>query len=73
MAPSAINLRKGVPAHSQILQSYLRGIEFGEKDVVVWVEVLANRPEVKQCFLNMMKVANELLTSRVSRFGALVV
>ncbi|CAK9074147.1 unnamed protein product [Durusdinium trenchii] len=41
--PAARIEQKGVPAHSQILQSYLRGIEFGEKDVVVWVDVLANR------------------------------
>ncbi|CAK9062220.1 unnamed protein product [Durusdinium trenchii] len=33
----------GVPAHLQIVQNYLRGMAFGDKDVVVWVDILPNR------------------------------
>ena len=38
-------MRKGVPAHLQIVQNYLRGMAFGDKDVVVWVDILPNRQE----------------------------
>ena len=40
-----VKMRKGVPAHLQIVQNYLRGIAFGDKDVVVWVDILPNRQE----------------------------
>ena len=36
-------VRKGVPAHAAILTSYLRGLSFGDGDVVVVADVLPNR------------------------------
>ncbi|CAK9062230.1 unnamed protein product, partial [Durusdinium trenchii] len=40
---AAKDAKKGVPAHLQIVQNYLRGMAFGDKDVVVWVDILPNR------------------------------
>lgn len=40
--------RKGVPAHTQILQSYFRGMEFTDSDRVVFADVVPNRPVL--CF-----------------------
>ncbi|CAL1165182.1 unnamed protein product [Cladocopium goreaui] len=42
MRPGA-SARTGVPAHAAILTSYLRGLSFGDGDVVVVADVLPNR------------------------------
>jgi len=42
--------RKGVPAHTMILDAYLRGMNFEDADVVVVVDILPNRP-IKVCLL----------------------
>lgn len=49
----AINVqqkRKGVPAHAMILESYTRGMTFGEDDVLIVADILPNRPGVTSRF-----------------------
>ena len=35
--------RKGIPCHRMIVEGYLRGMNFSDKDVVVWMDVLPNQ------------------------------
>lgn len=39
--------RKGIPAHTEIISSYLRGVEWQEGDVAVFIDCLPNRCGLK--------------------------
>lgn len=36
-------LRKGIPCHQEILNSYLRGVDWKDGDIVIFADCLANR------------------------------
>ncbi|CAK9105978.1 FO synthase subunit 1 [Durusdinium trenchii] len=40
---AALDKKKGIPAHSEIISSYLRGIECQDGDIVIFVDCLPNR------------------------------
>ena len=44
-------VRKGVPAHAEVITAYLRGMPFQEKDQVVLVDLLPNRLWVPKVYL----------------------
>lgn len=38
-----MHLRKGIPVHLEIVNSYIRGMDWQEGDVVIWADMLPNR------------------------------
>ena len=40
---ASLTPRKGIPAHTEIINSYLRGIEWSDGDVVLFIDCLPNR------------------------------
>ena len=37
-------LRKGIKVHTEIVNQYLKGMDFNDEDVVVWADIMPNRP-----------------------------
>ena len=43
-------MRKGIPCHTKVLESYLRGMSFGENDEVIWLDVVPNKCQTQSMY-----------------------